>query len=128
MKSYLLIAMIIFGFSSFAQHSHHLDDTHAPEKRASHTVAQIVDKVQLVSEQQRDSLFTVFKYYYDDVITYRNAKREKMIVVITKLRDEQVAKILSPSQYTEYSKYMEEVRIAEMRRNLPKQKYGHKSM
>lgn len=127
-KLYLLAAILVLSFSSFAQRSHKLEDTRAPERKALETVDQLVEKIQLMSDNQKDSLFTVMKFYFEDLFTYRKSKRENLIDGIVKLRDEQVSKILRPSQYKEYYQFMEEARIAEQRRNAKKQKYGNKSM
>jgi len=128
MKKYLWIFCLLVSATTFAQNTHRLGDTHAPEKRAAQTVDQIVERVQFINDNQRDSLLIIFKYYYDDLITYRKSKRDNLIPVLVKLRDEQVTKLLSENQYKEYFKFMEEVRIEEQRKNAKTQKYGHKSM
>ncbi|MBY0425298.1 MAG: hypothetical protein K2Q22_06655 [Cytophagales bacterium] len=108
--------VLIIQLSTLAQQQK-MEDTHVPETRAKNTVTNLRERISYLSDSKSDSLFTIFKYYFEDYVTYKNSHNDKMLKKILNIRDQQVKQVLNKDQYLEYEKFMEEVRLKSLQKN-----------
>jgi len=103
MKIHQGFLSILLVFASFQAFSQRFDSYKMAEK----TVQELNDRMLLTSEK-KDSLILIFDKYYSELHLNRNKNNEKVTKAIEQNRDINVKLVLSPFNYQEYLKYIEE--------------------
>jgi hypothetical protein len=93
--------MLLLSIQSFSQNN--FDS----QKMAEKTVQELNDRM-LLAPQKKDSLILIFNKYFSEKQLNRGKDNEKFAKAIAQNRDMSVKQVLSPFNYQEYLKYIEE--------------------
>ncbi len=93
--------MLLLSIQSFSQNNFD------PQKIAEKTVQELNDRM-LLAPQKKDSLILIFNKYFSEKQLNRGKDNEKFAKAIAQNRDMSVKQVLSPFNYQEYLKYIEE--------------------